>query len=187
MTAPAAFVAVPVLIGVVAGSLGGTSLHDVALAGLACSWLVTGVSLWRQLRLPFIVAAGAAFLTAGLALGAHAARVVAEPSLLAWYRERPPGDPVRVTAVLREDAARTAAAVTVTVDIVSADERQVAGGARIAIAGTLAPLAAAELRAGRTVAMTVTLREPLDYRNPGVPSDRARLARQGIALTGTVK
>ena len=28
---------------------------------------------------------------------------------------------------------------------------------------------------------------PVDFRNPGVPSDRARLARQGIALLGTVK
>src|SRR5205085_8114163 len=33
----------------------------------------------------------------------------------------------------------------------------------------------------------VLLREPLDYRDPGVPSDRARLARQGIVLLGSVK
>src|SRR5262249_21375816 len=42
-------------------------------------------------------------------------------------------------------------------------------------------------RAGRAVAAPATLREPLDYRDPGVPGDRERLARQGIALIGTVK
>jgi len=187
MGAPAAFVAVPLLIGVVAGSLSGAHLQNGALAALAVGWLVTSVSLWRQLRLSFVVAAGAALLAAGIALGAHAARGVDQSSLLDWYRERPRTEPVRVTAVLREDAARTAAGVGLTVDIVSAEQQRVAGGARISIAGTLATTAVAELRAGRAVAMTVLLREPLDYRNPGVPSDRARLARQGIVLTGSVK
>ena len=64
--------------------------------------------MWRQLRLSFLVAAGAGFLAAGAALGAHATRVAEQPSLLDWYRERPRAEPVRVTAVLREDASRTA-------------------------------------------------------------------------------
>src|SRR6185436_13799439 len=40
---------------------------------------------------------------------------------------------------------------------------------------------------GRTVTADVQMREPLDYRDPGVASDRDRLARQGIALIGTIK
>lgn len=187
MGAPAVFLAVPLLIGVVAGSLGGSHLQTATVAALAVCWLATGVSLWRQLRLSFLVAAGAGFLAAGAALGGHATRVAEQPSLLDWYRQRTRADPVGVTAVLREDASRTAAGVGLTVDITSVEDLRVAGGARISIAGTLATMASAEMRAGRTVAMTVQLREPLDYRNPGVPSDRARLARQGIVLTGSVK
>src|SRR5262249_31926190 len=38
-----------------------------------------------------------------------------------------------------------------------------------------------------TLAVDVQLREPLDYRDPGVPSDRARLARQGLVLLGSAK
>lgn len=186
MGAPAAFVAVPLLIGVVAGSLGGAQLQNVALAALAVCWLVTAVSIRRQLRLSFLAAAGAGFLAAGIALGAHATRVE-QPSLLDWSRERPRTEPIRVTAVLREDAARTAAGVGLSVDVVTVDDRPVAGAARIAVAGALAAAAATGMRAGRTVEMTAALREPLDYRNPGVPSDRARLARQGIVLTGSVK
>lgn len=187
MTAPAAFLAVPLLLGVIAGAAWGASLVPAAVAVLAASWLVTGVSLWRQLRLSLLAAAGAGFLAAGVALGAHATRVVEQPSLLDWYRARPRPDPVRVTAVLREDASRTAAGVSLMVEIAGVEDRPVVGGARISIAGALATVAAAEMRAGRTVAMTVQLREPLDYRNPGVPGDRARLARQGIVLTGSVK
>jgi competence protein ComEC len=187
MTAPSAFVAVPLLIGVIAGAALGASVVYAALAVLACCWLATGVSFWRQLRLSFLVAAGAGFLAAGAALGAHATRVVEQPSLLEWYRQRMRTDPVYVTAVLREDASRSAAGVGLTVDITSVEDRRVAAGARIAIAGTLATMASGEMRAGRTVAMTAQLREPLDYRNPGVPSDRARLARQGIVLAGSVK
>ena len=77
--------------------------------------------------------------------------------------------------------------VGVTVDAVEVDGRRVEGGVRVTIAGALAGGVRQEWRAGRTVAMTVLLREPLDYRDPGVPSDRARLARQGIVLLGSVK
>jgi competence protein ComEC len=187
MGAPAAFVTVPLLIGVVAGSLGGSQLQSVALAALATCWVATGVSFWRQLRLSFLAAAGGGFLAAGTALGAHATRVVEQPSVLAWYQERPRSDPVRAVGVLRADASRTAGGVSLTVDFVSVERRLLDGGARITVAGALAAAASVEMRAGRTVEMDVQLREPLDYRNPGVPSDRARLARQGIVLTGSVK
>jgi len=77
--------------------------------------------------------------------------------------------------------------VSVTLDAVRADGQPVNGGVRVTIAGALAAEAAPQWRAGRTIALDATLREPLDYRDPGVPSDRARLARQGIVLIGTAK
>ena len=124
----------------------------------------------------------------------------ADPSLLVWFHESSArNDPVRLEAVLREDATPRpgsgqalqpgagAGGLAVTVDAVTADGRPVDGGVRVTIVGALAAGRAREWRAGRTVAMTVLLREPLDYRDPGVPGDRARLARQGIVLLGSVK
>jgi competence protein ComEC len=104
-----------------------------------------------------------------------------------WQRQASLDRPVAIVGILREDAAKAQSGVALTVDVVQADGVAVDGGARLTVAGALAGDAAAAWRAGRTIAAIATLREPLDYRDPGVPSDRDRLARQGIALIGSSK
>jgi competence protein ComEC len=207
MSAPALLIAIPLIAGVVAGALAGAGSR-AGLIVLALAWLVAAVGLWRGRRAVVVAATVAGCLAAGVALGARASQAVAEPSLLVWFHEASArNDPVRLEAVLREDAtprpnsgpaprpspgqalqpAAVEGGLGVTVDAVTVDGRRADGGVRVTIAGALAAGRAREWRAGRTVAMTVVLREPLDYRDPGVPSDRARLARQGIVLLGSVK
>jgi len=203
MSAPALFVAIPLVVGVVAGASSGSGSR-IGLIALAICWLAAAIAVRRGSRLVFVVATIGGCLSAGAALGARAARASASPSILNWFDGARSHDaPVRMTGVLREDAtprpgsgqasrsgsspAGSAGAVSVTVDTLEVDGRPVDGGVRVTIAGALADGVRQDWRAGRTVAMTLTLREPLDYRDPGVPSDRARLAQQGIALLGSVK
>ena len=134
-----------------------------------------------------MVALVAGFVSAGALLGARAARTAAQPELLAWQRQASLDRPVSVVGILREDAAKAASGVAVTVDLTQVDGVAADGGVRLAIAGALAADASSAWRAGREISAVATLREPLDYRDPGVPSDRERLARQGIFLIGSVK
>ena len=213
MSAPALFVAIPLLVGVVAGASSGSGSR-IGLIALAICWLAAAIALRRGSRVVFVVATIGGCLSAGAALGARATLASASPSILNWFDGARSRDaPVRMTGVLREDAtprlaearsgqaprpgsgqafrsgsaqAGGAGTVSVTVDTLEVDGRPV-GGVRVTIAGALAGGVRQDWRAGRTVAMTLTLREPLDYRDPGVPGDRARLAQQGIALLGSVK
>jgi competence protein ComEC len=187
MSAPALLVAIPLIAGVVGGGLSGSGSR-AALAVLGAAWVIVLVSLWMRRGALVVSAIAAGCLAAGVALGAGAARATASPSLLTWFHEPESRDgPVRLTGVLREDASGSAAGVAVLVDVVDVEGRRVTGGVRVSIAGALAAGVQGEWRAGRTLSMQVLLREPLDYRDPGVPSDRARLARQGIVLLGSVK
>ena len=187
MSAPAVLVAIPLLLGVVAGVLSGAGSLS-GLIVLAVAWLAAGMGLWRGPRVVVLAATVAGCLSAGMALGSRANAAAINPSLLAWFRESTaPDDPVRMTAVLREDATIRATGVSVTVDALAVEGRRVDGGVRVTIAGALAGGVRQDWRAGRTVVMSVLLREPLDYRDPGVPGDRIRLARQGIVVLGSVK
>lgn len=187
MSAPAVLVALPLLAGVVAGALTGGGSR-AGLIVLAAAWLAAAIGLWRRRGGVVLAATVAGSLAAGVALGSRAMDAAANPSLLGWFHESAAGDaPVRMTAVLREDANVTATGVGVTVDAIEVEGRPVSGGVRVTIGGALAGGVRQGWRAGRTVALRVALREPLDYRDPGVPSDRARLARQGIVLLGSVK
>jgi competence protein ComEC len=187
MSAPALFVAIPLLAGVVTGALSGSGSR-AGLIVLALAWLAAGIGLWRGRRVVVVLAIVAGCLAAGVALGARAAAASASPSLLIWFNTFASRDgPVRLIATLREDATVTSTGVGVVVDARDVDGRPLTGGVRVTIAGALAGGLRQDWRAGRTVAMSVLLREPLDYRDPGVPSDRARLARQGIVLLGAVK
>jgi competence protein ComEC len=190
MSAPALLVAIPLLAGVALGALGQPS-QAAGVIVLAAAWFVAAVSLWAGYDRPLMIATLCGCLSAGLVLGARAARQADRPALLAWFQAARPSRPVRLTGVLREDATVTAFGIAVTIDARSlADQDRsfvVQGGIRVAVLGALASTVASEWTQGRTVSFDVTLREPLDYRNPGVPSERGRLARQGIALVGTVK
>jgi competence protein ComEC len=151
------------------------------------AWLIAAESLRRSRARAASVALAAGFLACGAALGARAARDAAQPGLLAWQRQLTYDRAVRLAGIARGDAARAPGGIALTLDAVAADGVPVDGGVRVSIAGALAIDAASAWRDGRRIALTATLREPLDYRDPGVPSDRARLARQGIAVTGSVK
>jgi len=61
--------------------------------------------------------------------------------------------PSHLVGVLREDAATTGTAVSLTLDVTRADERPVAGGVRVSVAGALAADAAPRWRAGRMIAI----------------------------------
>src|SRR4051812_8316310 len=185
MAAPALVAAIPILLGVLIGVAWQVPRTDLLIA--ATAWTVTATALWRGHRQIGIAASAIAFLACGAALGARAAHEAAQPELLAWQRQASPERSAHVVGVARDDAARGASGVGLTIDVRAVDGVEVTGGIRMSIAGALATDAADAWRAGRTLAMDASLREPLDYRDPGVPGERDRLARQGIYLTGSVK
>jgi competence protein ComEC len=190
MSAPALLAAVPLLVGVAAAALGQLP-ERLALIVLAVAWVAAAVSLFAGYGRSLIVATLSGCLSAGVAVSSRAARHAENPPLLAWFHDARPAQPVRLTGIVRQDAAVTAFGVTVTIDVrelVNHDRSlPTKGGVRVAIVGAFASAAARQWTQGRTVALVTALREPLDYRDPGVASDRERLARQGIALIGTVK
>ena len=190
MSAPALLAALPLLVGVAAGALGHLPLR-LAFVVLAAAWLAAALSLFTGRGRVLTAAAACGCLSAGVAIGAGAARQADNPPLLAWFRDAAPSRPIRLTGVLREDAGVTAFGVALTIDarqLVDQDRSAgTTGGVRVAVVGALAAAAARQWTQGRTVTLVTLLREPVDYRDPGVASDRERLARQGIALIGTVK
>src|SRR5215831_2799049 len=192
MTAPALLVAIPLLLGVVVGSSLGAPPGTSAALGIL--WTACGILIFAPVPLPLRARGGAVAvlaiagcLAAGIRLGAAAQRAAAQPSLLAWWQTHGEERAVRLTGVLRDDAASTGNAVGFTLEATDAEGRRVDGGVRVSVAGRMAGETAREWRAGRTVTLDTQLREPLDYRDPGVPGDRERLARQGIVLLGSVK
>ena len=65
--------------------------------------------------------------------------------------------------------------------------RDVRGGVRVVVGGAVPPPELARWRAGRVLRMSVLLRRPSAFRDPGVPDERRALARRGIVLLGSVK
>jgi competence protein ComEC len=130
-------------------------------------------------------------LLAGVSLGHTSAWHAYRSSLERWFSLD--DDSARVSVVvggvLREDAARTPAGVSLLLDVVRAADASgpALGGVRLNVAGTLASFRIEEWRAGRSVQLTATLRRPVAYRNPGVPDEARALQRRGIALVGSVK
>ena len=190
MSAPAALAAIPLLAGVVTGALTRPSVPFLSVV-LALGWLCTATCLARKWTRAFVAACVCGHLAAGAILGTWADRAATEPPILDWFKASGAQGLVRVTGVLREDAAPTPFAVTATVDAIAIEERgrelPTHGGLRAAISGSLAKPLASTWRQGRTIVIDALLREPVDYRNIGVPGDRERLARQGIALFAGVK
>src|SRR5687767_2214659 len=157
----------PLVLGVVAGAEFSPP-RAASICVLGVSWLACGLALWRGHARAVVAAAVAGCLAAGAAIGARAIEEARHPSLLAWFVQFPRDRPVRLTGILREDARIGGFGVTLIVGSTAVEQLRVNGGLRVAVAGAGAPRAAGEWRAGRRLAMQVMLREPLDYRNPGV-------------------
>ena len=192
MPAPAVWLAVPLVLG---AALGTFAVHGTAgppAMMLVAAWVcVVSAFAWRQPRL-LVAACATASLCAGLLLGMRAAADAAQPTMALWQRARSDGDaPVRLTGRLRADAGRTATGASFILDVesVHADGREapLEGGVRVSVAGSLASQAVERWRQDRGLSLDIVTREPIDYRDPGVPSDRLRLARQGIYLLGSTK
>jgi competence protein ComEC len=186
MSAPAVIAAIPLVAGVVTGSL--TSVPFALIAWMtAIGWAITAVAFLRTWTRVFVGACVCACFGVGALLGAAAERTAMHPQIAMGA----PGDPVALRGVLREDAASTPFGVTFTLDVTgivrNGREDVASAGVRASVAGNLARTSSSGWRQGRTIAVEATLREPTDYRNVGVPNDRARLARQGIAFVASVK
>ncbi|HEY7500896.1 MAG TPA: DNA internalization-related competence protein ComEC/Rec2 [Vicinamibacterales bacterium] len=128
-------------------------------------------------------------LVAGISLGVTSARRAYHPPLLAWFESAGADAHASVTlrGTLREDAAASAAGVSLAMDVTHAGTVRASGGVRLSVAGALAIDAMREWRAGRHVRVIASLRAPIAYVNPGVPDERRSLARRGVALVGSVK
>ncbi len=190
MSAPAVLAAIPLLAGVIAGSIGPFP-PGAGFALVVAAWASAAWCLRRGRPQAFTAACACGFVAIGATLSSRALTDALHPSVLEWFGRSNASDPVRITGRFREDAAVTPFNVSVPLDVVRVEMRDrvltVAGGIRTSVAGSMAASRADGWRQGRTATFDASLREPLDYRNVGVPSDRARLARQGIALFATVK
>jgi competence protein ComEC len=138
---------------------------------------------------------------AGISLGASGALRAYRPSLLTWYESQ--GSrltaPIPLRGTLREDAVLTPFGASLLLDVDAVGDcatslfanragcQRVDGGIRLSVSGTMAAGAFQEWCAGRIVRVTAALREPVTYRDPGVPDGRRALARRGTVLVGSVK
>ena len=192
---PAALPALAFLSGTVVGwrapELAG---WPVAVGGLL-AWAACLAALARPSRRRFVIAATVGFAAAGLLLGSDATRAATRASLAVWYEQRAGGPegaaPVVVTGRLLRDAlpADYGARLLVQVERVRAagQELQLAGGVQAAVGGQFVAARRGRWVAGRQVRMSVLLRRPPRYLNPGVGDQQQRLAWRGVALLGSVK
>jgi competence protein ComEC len=197
MRAPAALIAIPLIAGSACGVFIGDSLpSDIPFTSAAAA-LIT------------LIAAAAAYfddspdqctvgvivgtLVVGLSLGTSASTRAYRPHVLEWYSSatRSEREAVVLEGILRDDAALVPTGVSLSIDVVAIGSHRRShrslGGVRLAVAGTLAAQRLHEWRAGRSVRMPASLREPAVYLNPGVPNERRALARRGVTLVGSVK
>jgi len=191
---PTVLLAVPLAIGCGSGLLAADRIPgDFALSSAAAALiaLIAAIgSLGDDDRQGCTVGLVASALLVGASLGHSAAVRAYRPPILDWFGSAPGSRaPVLLHGTIREDAAPTPTGASLVVDVerIGECERGALGGVRLSVAGTLAAGSMGEWRAGRLVRVRATLREPVPYRNPGVPDERRALARRGIALVGSVK
>lgn len=190
---PLALVAVPLLAGAAAGlqlyrleQLAILSAGAAAVAFLAAA----GSSALGDSRV-FMISVVLGSLFSAVSLGVSSAADAYSPSLLTWFHQHKPSEPVALHGVLEEDGVPGAFGVSVHAQVahlvLDRIVFDVEGGVRLSVAGSFAAARMREWREGRHVVVTATLREPAVYLNPGVPDDRRRLARRGVVLVGSVK
>ena len=191
MRVPAALAAVPLLLGcaipLLAWPVLPPNLATAGVGGASLALLAATVCAAGRDAPSTCVAILCGFLSTGLTLGAIAADRAYAPPLLLWFSQHPTPEPVVLEGTLREDAAQTSFGVSLALEVERVEGERVAGGVRLSVAGSLAPSAAAGWRRGRRIRVPAILREPSVFRDPGVPDDRAALARRGFCLLGSVK
>ena len=200
MRVPAAFVAVPFLVGCAAGLILVDHANDGVALRLAASstlTLIAAVAFFADgcgSRCAVAIAAGCALT--GMSMGLTAASTAYNPHLLSWFNDcgqECRENPVVIEGVLREDASISPAGVSLLVDArVILDVRTrtavpTAGGVRLNVTGVAAMHLLDAWRAGRRIRVPVLLRVPTSYRDPGVSDEVRGLARRGVVLLGTVK
>ena len=198
MRVPAAFVALPLIVGASAGVVLSASVPDrlillCAFASVLCT--LAGAGFFADdfdVAVALCVCLGCLF--AGYSLAGTATRSLVHPPLLDWFefRGREGVEPVVLEGRLREDAAQFDYGAALTVDVESAADIgaaavPAAGGVRLIAAGTPDRERVTEWRAGRRVRVTARLRYPASFSDPGVPDERWQLALRGVVLAGTVK
>jgi hypothetical protein len=195
MRAPAALLAIPLLAGCCIGLLArdGTSPNLALIAAGGSLIVLLGAMAARgeddgaMCTVCLVIAS----LAVGISLGATGARRAYRSSLAEWYALRGARvtSPVVLRGVLREDATLTPAGASLVLDVEAigpcgrlfdASREQCVerkGGVRLSVGGTMAIHAFDTWRAGRTLSVTATLREPVTYRDPR-RARRSRLHRQ---------
>ena len=190
MNSPAAWLAAPLVVGVIVGAVAHLPPALCPIV-VGASWVAATYAIARGRRRLLAVAVMAGVVPAGAMIGARAASDADTPSLLLWQRSQPSDTVAHLTGTIRDDAAPAGYGIGLTLDVTrvarASGIADVRGGVHLTVAGALAPARAASWTAGRRISCDVLLHEPLDYHDPGVPSDRLRLARGGVVLVGTVK
>jgi competence protein ComEC len=197
---PASIIAIPLLAGSSAGILLADNLDPclpLCAASAAALALIAALGFFGDgcgTATVAAIAAGCCF--SGLSLGLSATRAAYRPDLLEYFDaldEITRAAPVVLEGVLREDAALSAAGVSLTVDVreiagsPGRPRLKTSGGIRLTVGGASVSDRLSEWRAGRTISLPVLLRKPTSYGDPGLSDDVRALARRGIALLGTVK
>jgi competence protein ComEC len=195
MHVPAAVVALPVLAGsaIAAGSIepGDARLAFLAAASALLAVVASAGALLIGDRAGAAAGLVAGSLLTGVSLGLSAVREADAPPLLQWFRSTAVEQPVVLLGILREDAAPTAFGASLTMDVVCIEDappaRRSLGGVRLSVGGDLVAPRIATWRAGRTLRVAASIREPTVHLNPGVRDERRSLARRGVVLVGSVK
>ena len=194
--------ALAVLLGAIAATMSGSSF-DLALQALPVVCAASIVTWRRRWMRVTLVLLSAGFAAAGAALAADARRDALTPMLRAELNAAfggflidtlgPEGDhdPVRVRAVLSEDAVSREAFASLRVRVVAVGLprgwRAADGGVALTVSGESTARHLLEWRAGRTIEAPVSFRRPARYLNDGVPDFERDLALDGTTLFGSVK
>jgi competence protein ComEC len=163
------------------------------LALMLAACVAAGIAFADRRPRVFLGAVVVVFFSASWALAIRATADAVRPPLLASL-ERPlhaGTAPVELEGRLTADAAVTERGVALSLDVVgwrwNGQTGSTEGGARLTVGGAMALDVTGRWRAGRLVRLPALLREPGRYLDPGVPDGRLALARQGVALVGSVK
>ena len=202
MPTVAALPALALILGAVAATVAGSSFGFVIWALPPCC--AAAIVAWRRrATLPTVGLLIAGFASAGAVLAADARQHALGPSLRAeldavfagfLIDTVGPGaehDPVRVRAVLTEDAAARDAFVSLRARVVEVGLpggwRSADGGVALTVSGESTAERLLEWRAGRTIEAPVSFRRPARYLNDGVPDFERDLALDGTTLFGSIK